>query len=59
MHSIRERTTMALVIMLDVAFYSTPARPVSTAEIADRSGLARRGIEPMLQSLARAGWPSR
>jgi len=55
MHSIRERTAIALVIMLDVAFYGTAERPVSTIEIAERSSLARRGLEPILQGLARAG----
>lgn len=55
MHSIRERTAIALVIMLDVAFHGATERPVSTIEIAGRSSLARRGLEPILQSLARAG----
>ncbi|MBE7728529.1 Rrf2 family transcriptional regulator [Komagataeibacter sp. FXV3] len=55
MHSVRDRTATALIIMLDVAFYSIAGRPVSTIDIADRSGLARRGIEPIVQSLARSG----
>src|SRR5271156_4389872 len=51
----RERAMNAVAIMLDVAFYAGRANTVSTAEIAERTGLARRGIEPLLQALGRAG----
>ncbi|GAN86087.1 transcriptional regulator BadM/Rrf78 [Komagataeibacter intermedius TF2] len=55
MHSVRDRTTTALIIMLDVAFHSPAGQPVSTMDIAARTGLPRRGIEPTLQALARSG----
>jgi Rrf2 family protein len=45
----------AVAIMLDVAFHAGRLNTVSTAEIAERTGLARRGIEPLLQALGRAG----
>jgi Rrf2 family transcriptional regulator, iron-sulfur cluster assembly transcription factor len=50
----RERAMNAVAIMLDVAFHAGRASTVSTAEIAERTGLARRGIEPLLQALGRA-----
>jgi Rrf2 family protein len=46
---------LAVTIVLDVAFYGGRTATVSAAEIADRLGLARRGMEPLLQSLSRAG----
>ena len=51
----RERAMNAVAIMLDVAFHAGRTNTVSTAEIAERTGLARRGIEPLLQALGRAG----
>lgn len=45
----------AVLIMLDVAFYAGRSGTVSAADIAERSGLARRGIEPLLQALSRSG----
>lgn len=51
----RERAMNAVAIMLDVAFHAGRTNTVSTAEVADRTGLARRGIEPLLQALGRAG----
>ncbi len=51
----RERTMVAVSIMLDVAFHSGRTATVSAADIAGRIGLARRGMEPLLQSLSRAG----
>jgi Rrf2 family protein len=51
----RERAMNAVAIMLDVAFHAGRLNTVSTAEIAERTGLARRGIEPLLQALGRAG----
>jgi Rrf2 family transcriptional regulator, iron-sulfur cluster assembly transcription factor len=50
----RERAMNAVAIMLDVAFHAGRTNTVSTAEIAERTGLARRGIEPLLQALGRA-----
>jgi Rrf2 family protein len=41
--------------MLDVAFHAGRTSTVSAADIADRAGLARRGIEPLLQALSRSG----
>jgi Rrf2 family protein len=41
--------------MLDVAFHGGRAATVSAADIAERLGLARRGMEPLLQTLSRAG----
>ena len=50
----RDRTMTAVLIMLDVAFNAGRAGTVSAADIAERAGLARRGIEPLLQSLSRS-----
>ncbi len=46
---------VAIAIVLDVAFHAGRAGTVSGADIADRLGEARRGIEPVMQSLSRAG----
>ena len=51
----RDRGMLAVLIMLDVAFHAGRTSAVSAADIADRAGLARRGIEPLLQSLSRSG----
>jgi Rrf2 family transcriptional regulator, iron-sulfur cluster assembly transcription factor len=51
----RERAMTAVAIMLDVAFHAGRTEAVSAADIAERLGQARRGIEPVLQSLSRAG----
>ncbi|RYJ03453.1 MAG: transcriptional regulator, partial [Acetobacteraceae bacterium] len=51
----RERAMTAIAIMLDVAFHAGRAEAVSAADIAERLGQARRGIEPVLQALSRAG----
>jgi Rrf2 family protein len=51
----RDRGMLAVTVMLDVAFHGGRTATVSAAEIADRLGLARRGMEPLLQSLSRAG----
>ena len=45
---------IAVLIMLDVAFHAGRAGTVSAADIAERAGLARRGIEPLLQCLSRS-----
>jgi Rrf2 family protein len=46
---------LAVTIMLDVAFHAGRTSTVSAADIAERAGLARRGIEPLLQTLSRSG----
>lgn len=51
----RDRGMLAVSVMLDVAFHGGRTATVSAAEIADRLGLARRGMEPLLQALSRAG----
>ena len=51
----RDRAMLAVVIMLDVAFHGGPRVAVSATEMSERLGTARRGMEPLLQSLARAG----
>jgi Rrf2 family iron-sulfur cluster assembly transcriptional regulator len=50
----RDRAMVAVLIMLDVAFHAGRASTVSAADIAERAGLARRGIEPLLQALSRS-----
>ncbi len=51
----RDRAMVAVTVMLDVAFHSGRAATVSAADIAGRLGMARRGMEPLLQALSRAG----
>ncbi len=51
----RDRFMLAVLIMLDVAFHAGRTSTVSAADIAERAGLARRGIEPTLQALSRSG----
>ncbi|CAH2599989.1 Rrf2 family transcriptional regulator [Rhodovastum atsumiense] len=51
----RDRGMVAVTVLLDVAFHGGRTATVSAAEIAERLGLARRGMEPLLQSLSRAG----
>jgi Rrf2 family protein len=51
----RDRAMIAVTIMLDVAFHSSRSATVSGAELAERLGMARRGMEPLLQALSRAG----
>jgi Rrf2 family protein len=46
---------LAVLIILDVAFHAGRTSTVSAADIAERAGLARRGIEPLLQTLSRSG----
>ncbi|NHN84736.1 transcriptional regulator [Acetobacter musti] len=50
----RDRALVAVLIMLDVAFHAGRTGTVSAADIAERAGLARRGIEPLLQALSRS-----
>ena len=51
----RDRGMVAVAIMLDVAFHSGSDSVVSAAEIAERTGTARRSLEPLLQGLSRVG----
>ncbi len=51
----RDRAMLAISIMLDVAFHGGRTATVSAADLAERLGLARRGMEPLLQMLSRAG----
>jgi len=51
----QDRGMLAVLIMLDVGFHSGRSNTVSAADIAERAGLARRGIEPLLQTLSRSG----
>jgi len=51
----RDRALAAIAVMLDVAFHGGRTATVSATEIAERAGTARRGMEPLLQSLSRAG----
>lgn len=51
----RDRLMLAVAIMLDVAFHAGRATAVNAADLATRLGHARRGMEPLLQSLSRAG----
>ena len=51
----RDRGMLAVLIMLDVAFHAGRTSTVSAADLAERAGLARRGIEPLLQTLSRSG----
>jgi Rrf2 family protein len=44
---------VALAIILDVAFHSGSDVVVSAAELAERTGIARRTLEPLLQALSR------
>jgi Rrf2 family protein len=46
---------LAVTIMLDVAFHGGRAATVSAADMSERFGMARRGMEPLLQTLSRAG----
>ncbi len=51
----QDRALTAVEIMLDVAFHAGRAGTVPAADLAERLGQARRGLEPLLQILARAG----
>src|ERR1700749_3778538 len=49
----RDRGMVALAIVLEVAFHSSGETVVNTAELAERTGMARRTLEPLLQTLSR------
>jgi Rrf2 family protein len=51
----RDRALTAITIMLQIAFRAGRASTVSAADLAETLGLARRGMEPLLQALSRAG----
>ncbi len=51
----KDRAMLAVTILLDVAFHGGRTATVSAADLAERLGLARRGMEPLLQTLSRAG----
>ncbi len=51
----RDKAMLAVLVMLDVAFHAGRGSTVSAADLAGRAGLARRGIEPLLQALSRSG----
>ena len=51
----RDRAMVAVSIVLDVAFHAGRGAVVPAGDIAERLGEARRGIEPVLQALSRAG----
>ncbi|QTI80905.1 Rrf2 family transcriptional regulator [Roseomonas marmotae] len=51
----RDRAMVAVSIMLDVGFHAGRGSVVPAGDIAERLGEARRGIEPVLQALSRAG----
>jgi Rrf2 family iron-sulfur cluster assembly transcriptional regulator len=44
---------VALTIVLDVAFNSGGETVVNAADLAERTGMARRTLEPLLQALSR------
>lgn len=53
----QDRAQTAIAVALDVGFHAGrgAADLAPAAEIAERLGMARRGLEPVLQSLSRAG----
>ncbi len=51
----RDRAMTAITIMLDIAFHAAGRETVSAGDLAERLALARRGMEPLLQTLSRAG----
>lgn len=52
----RDRALTAIAIMLDVAFHTGRTGELAGgAEVAERLGAARRGVEPVFQALSRAG----
>jgi Rrf2 family protein len=55
----RDRALTAIAVALDIAFHAgrggAGGALAGAAEVADRLGVARRGLEPVLQALSRAG----
>jgi Rrf2 family protein len=51
-----DRALTAIAVALDVAFHAGRGGSLAgAAEVAERLGAARRGLEPVLQALSRAG----
>lgn len=44
---------VALAIVLDIAFHGTSDTVISGADLAERTGMPRRTLEPLLQALSR------
>jgi Rrf2 family protein len=44
---------LAVAIVIDIAFHGASDTVVSGAELAERTGMARRTLEPLLQTLSR------
>ena len=51
----RDRAMLAVTMVLDIAFHGGRSSTVSAADVAARLGMARRGMEPLLQALSRSG----
>ena len=52
----QDRAQTAIAVALDVAFHAGRGGTlVGAADVAERLGAARRGLEPVLQALSRAG----
>lgn len=49
----RDRGMLAVAVVLDIAFHSTSETVVSGADLAERTGMVRRTLEPLLQALSR------
>ena len=48
----RDRGMVALAIVLDIAFHGASDTVVSGADLADRTGMARRTLEPPVVRMA-------
>ncbi len=52
----QDRAQTAIAVALDVAFHAgRDGQLAGAAEVAERLGVSRRGLEPVLQALSRAG----
>jgi Rrf2 family iron-sulfur cluster assembly transcriptional regulator len=49
----RDRGMIAVAIVVDVALHSSSETVISNAELAERTGMSRRTLEPLLQALSR------
>jgi Rrf2 family iron-sulfur cluster assembly transcriptional regulator len=49
------RAVIALEALVDIALNAGP-EPVSAADLAERMGLSKRALEPVLQALVKAGY---
>ena len=50
----QDRAIIAILIVTDIAFYSSHNNTVSASDISSRTKLPKRSIEPILQLLSRA-----